>query len=262
MDGGLRATAGRRKILRIEAYHKRGSRLHRIPQLEGVRRCVPETDEDRMLVYPEASTSRGVEVYGSRDLGRRFSVRGSYALSFVDGGEPGGRGQRPDTAGVRPDTPRSGGSAPRAQSRSHLQAITQLGGRRASLAFHTGWPATLERQIPVTGPGGQPRHGHQAGNALREPAALPSATGCAHHETYRAPCGSSSRSSISQTTATCRLLRFSAFVTLAGRSPCSAIPRLGSRFCRRSASAGARLSDLGCVATRLVTSLTGFRRGP
>jgi hypothetical protein len=143
--------------LRIEAYHKRGSRLRPVYRnWRGSVDVFPETDEDRMLVYPEATTSRGFEVYGARDLGSRFSVRGSYALSFVDE-----EVSRVD--GVNDPTPLAfARTHPAPEDQRHALNLdvtyrpSPSWAVNASLAFHTGWPATLERQVPVTGPGGQP----------------------------------------------------------------------------------------------------------
>jgi len=143
--------------LRIEAYHKRGSRLRPIYRnWRGSIDVFPETDEDRILVYPTATTSRGVEVYGAGDLGGRFSVRGSYAVAFVDEDV-----SRID--GINDPTPLV--FAPRHPAPEDQRHALNLDVSyrpsptwvvNASLAFHTGWPTTLARLVPVTGPTGQP----------------------------------------------------------------------------------------------------------
>lgn len=143
--------------LRVEAYHKAGSRLRPVYRnWKGAIDVFPETDEDRMLVYPEATESRGVELYVTRDLGSRWSLRGSYALSFVD----------EDVSRVDPindPTPLDfARTHPAPEDQRHALSL-DVGYRpspsisvNASLRYHSGWPTTLSRGVPTVGPGGQP----------------------------------------------------------------------------------------------------------
>jgi outer membrane receptor protein involved in Fe transport len=143
--------------LRLEAYHKRGSHLRPVfRNWKGSVDVFPETDNDRILVYPEATTSRGMEVYYTRDLGSRFSVRGSYALSFVEE-------EVRRVEAINDPTPLDfARTHPAPQDQRHaldLDLVYRPASSwsvNASLKFHTGWPATLERQVQVTDSAGRP----------------------------------------------------------------------------------------------------------
>ncbi len=141
--------------LRVEAYHRRGSRLRPVYRnWKGVIDVFPETDDDRMLVFPAATTSRGLEISLARELSSRFSLRGSYALSSAE----------EEVSRIRPvNDPaplvfRRTHPAPQDQRHAvHLDLTYRPSPKwsvYASYAFHTGWPATLERQVPIPGSGG------------------------------------------------------------------------------------------------------------
>lgn len=141
--------------LRIEAYERRSSRLRpSYRNWKGVIDVFPETDDDRVLVFPVARTSRGIEVSHTRQLGSRFSLRGSYALSSVE--EVVDRVSALNDAGTLAFDRTH--PAPQDQTHAVHLDLTYRPSSRWSLytsyAFHTGWPATLERQVPFTGPGG------------------------------------------------------------------------------------------------------------
>lgn len=143
--------------LRVEAYHKTGSRLRPIYRnWKGGIDVFPESNEDRVLVFPNRTTSRGIELYHGRDFGSRWSVRAGYALSFVDE-----RVSRIDN--INDPTPivfdRTHPS-PQDQRHALNLDLTYRPGKtwssNAAYAFHTGWPATTESVLQVTGPNGQP----------------------------------------------------------------------------------------------------------
>ena len=71
--------------LRAEAYHKTGSALRPILRnWKSGLNVFPESSEDRILVYPDASSSKGLELYLERALGRRLNVRAGYSLALTD----------------------------------------------------------------------------------------------------------------------------------------------------------------------------------
>jgi hypothetical protein len=72
-------------IVRVEGYVKDGSGLRPVYRnwKSGVD-VFPETDEDRILVFPEKTNSKGVEVYYDQRVGERIKVRGSYSFSIAE----------------------------------------------------------------------------------------------------------------------------------------------------------------------------------
>ena len=82
---GLEHTFSDGGTLRIEAYRKSGTRLRpTFRNWKGGLDVFPETNEDRILVYPDRSISKGIELYHKRNINDRLSVRGSYAYAIVD----------------------------------------------------------------------------------------------------------------------------------------------------------------------------------
>jgi hypothetical protein len=56
-------------VLRLEAYHKTGSHLRPVYRnWKGGIDVFPESNEDRILVYPDRSTSKGIELFLDREL--------------------------------------------------------------------------------------------------------------------------------------------------------------------------------------------------
>lgn len=136
--------------LRAEAYHKTGTYLR--PVLRNWKsglNVFPESAEDRILVYPYATMSRGVELYHDRALGRRATLRAGYALAFVEE-----RVYRIDHVND-PLKPLFDSIHPGPQDQRH--ALNADVGYRLSgtwslttaLTFHTGWPYTDERGVTV-----------------------------------------------------------------------------------------------------------------
>ena len=145
-----------RGMLRLEAYHKSGSRLRpAYRNWKGGIDVFPESNEDRILVYPERSTSKGLELFMDWNLGTRWSVQTGYALSAVNE-----RVSR--IVNVNDPTPIIfDRTHPWPQDQRHalnLDVTYRPGPTwsvNAAYAFHTGWPATTESVVTAIGPGGQ-----------------------------------------------------------------------------------------------------------
>ena len=143
--------------LRVEGYHKTGSGLRPIYRnWKGGIDVFPESNEDRILVYPDLTTSRGIELYHDRNFGSRWSLRAGYALAFVDE-----RVSRIDN--VNNPTPivfDPTHPSPQDQRHAVNLDLTYRPGKtwsiNASYALHSGWPATTESVLQVTGPNGEP----------------------------------------------------------------------------------------------------------
>ena len=43
----------------------------------------PESAEDRILVYPDSSRAKGIELYHEGDIGRKLSLRAAYSFASV-----------------------------------------------------------------------------------------------------------------------------------------------------------------------------------
>jgi hypothetical protein len=142
---------------RAEAYHKSGSRLR--PVLRNWKsglNVFPEISEDRILVDPETTTSKGLELYLDRPLGRRMDLRAGYALSFVE------ERLQAFTAVTDPLKPAfdSTHQGPRDQRHALNADLTYrlltnwtLTG---AFTYHSGWPFTREIGMPVVRRNGQP----------------------------------------------------------------------------------------------------------
>lgn len=136
--------------LRAEAYHKTGSHLRPILRnWKSGLNVFPESAEDRMLVYPEKSASKGFEVYHDRKLGNRAGVRAGYALAFVEE-----RVSRIDLVND-PLKPPFDSTHPGPQEQRHALNL-DLSYRpfnkwsiTTAYTFHTGWPFTDEIGVPV-----------------------------------------------------------------------------------------------------------------
>ena len=140
-DGGL---------LRAEGYYKLGSALRPILRnWKSGLNVFPESSEDRILVYPEATTSKGMELYHERKVGRRLNVRAGYALSFVEE-----RVRRVDNI----NDPRkllfdSTHAAPQDQRHAFNADVSfrpvPSWTVNSALTYHSGWPYTAEIGVPV-----------------------------------------------------------------------------------------------------------------
>jgi hypothetical protein len=144
-------------LLRVEGYFKDGSNLRPVYRnwKSGID-TFPESNEDRILVVPRKTTSKGMEIYYDRRLGKRFNTRASYAYSVAD--EEVDRIQSVNTAWPVPfDT-----KHPIPQDQRHAANVDftwlmrRLWSVNGSFAFHTGWPSTLEALVPVLDEDGEP----------------------------------------------------------------------------------------------------------
>jgi TonB dependent receptor/Carboxypeptidase regulatory-like domain/TonB-dependent Receptor Plug Domain len=137
--------------LRVEAYHKTGSRLRPIQRnWKSGLNVFPESAEDRILVYPDATTSKGVEVYVERRFGSRVKVRSGYAFAVADE-----RVSRIDHLND-PLSPPFAATHPAPQDQRHalnFDASYRLFNNwslNGALTVHTGWPYTNEAGVPIS----------------------------------------------------------------------------------------------------------------
>jgi hypothetical protein len=136
--------------LRAEAYRKTGSSLRPILRnWKSGLNVFPESSEDRILVYPDATTSNGVELYHERSIGRRVNIRAGYALSMTEE-----HVNRIDNVNDRQklvfDSTHAG---PQDQRHAlNVDVIYRPADKwtiTSALTFHTGWPYTSESGVPV-----------------------------------------------------------------------------------------------------------------
>ncbi|HEV7388429.1 MAG TPA: TonB-dependent receptor [Gemmatimonadaceae bacterium] len=136
---------------RIEGYHKTGSHLRPILRnWKSGLNVFPESSEDRIIVYPESTWSKGVEIFHDRSLGDRTKLRIGYALSFVNE-----RVTRIDQVND-PLKPVWDSVHAWPQDQRHalnLDLIYRLSHNwtlATAYTFHSGWPYTYELGVPVT----------------------------------------------------------------------------------------------------------------
>ncbi|HEV2018624.1 MAG TPA: TonB-dependent receptor [Gemmatimonadaceae bacterium] len=136
---------------RAEAYRKTGSRLRPILRnWKSGLNVFPESSEDRILVYPDSTWSKGLEIYHERSLGSRAKLRLGYALSRVDE-----RVSRIDHVNdpIKPpfDSVHSGPQDQRhALNMDLIYRPSSNWTVTTAYTFHTGWPYTYELGVPVT----------------------------------------------------------------------------------------------------------------
>ena len=136
--------------LRAEWYYKDGSRLRPILRnWKSGLNVFPESSEDRILVYPMTTTSKGMELYHDGSIGRRVNVRAGYALAFVEE-----RVGRIDSVND-PRKPPFNSIHPSPQDQRHALNVDvryRMSGNwsvTTALTYHTGWPFTYELGVPV-----------------------------------------------------------------------------------------------------------------
>jgi hypothetical protein len=154
---GLEQLLAEGSLLRVEAYYKEGSDLRPVYRnWKGGIDTFPETNEDRILVFPRKTTAKGLELFYDRKLGERFSTRASYSYSIAD--EEVDRVVSVNTAwdiafDREHPIPQDQRHAANVDFTYKLRRTWSING---SLAFHTGWPATLEALVPVVDEDGEP----------------------------------------------------------------------------------------------------------
>ena len=137
--------------LRLEGYYKEGSNLRpRHRNWKGGIDTFPETNEDRILVHPQSSTSKGMEAYYTRDFGQKIALRGSYAYAVVE--EVASR-----IDNINDPTPlvfQADHANPQDQRHALNIDCTYRPSRHWSIntsyAFHSGWPGTVQQMFEVT----------------------------------------------------------------------------------------------------------------
>jgi carboxypeptidase family protein/TonB-dependent receptor-like protein len=153
---GWDRTGGKGSQLRIEGYFKRGSHLRPVfRNWKGAVDAFPEPNEDRILVFPRDNTSKGVEVYFDRPIGKSVTARASYSYAIanedvvridnVNSGDP-------LTYDLSHPGPQDQRHAANADFTYRVGSYTLNG----SFAYHSGWPATLEHLVPVINDNGDP----------------------------------------------------------------------------------------------------------
>lgn len=148
---GLEQRFAQSDFLRAEVYFKRGSDGRPIYRnWKGGTGVFREPDEDRILVYPSRTTSRGAEIYYDRKLVEKLSMRASYALSVAE--------EEVDQI-VNVNSPEPlvyDRKHPMPQDQRHAANVDFAYRWRPSWSFngsfvyHSGWPATLEQLVPIT----------------------------------------------------------------------------------------------------------------
>ena len=137
--------------LRLEGYYKDGSNLRPAYRnwVAGALDVFPETNEDRILVYPEKTTAKGLEVYYAQNMGRKLAIKGSHAFAFVD--EQVRRIDNinaPDPIEFDPEH-----VDPQDQRHALNLDLTYRPARawsvNLSYAYHSGWPITLAETVEV-----------------------------------------------------------------------------------------------------------------
>ena len=142
--------------LRIEAYRKSGTRLRpTFRNWKGGLDVFPETNEDRILVYPDRSISKGIELYHKRNINDRLSVRGSYAYAIVDETVSGMDNLNDPTPLVFEVTHGGPQDQRHALNVDATYRASEAWSLNASYSFHSGWPGTLESMHEVPDEDGQ-----------------------------------------------------------------------------------------------------------
>ncbi|MFN0178833.1 MAG: TonB-dependent receptor [Gemmatimonadales bacterium] len=136
---------------RAEAYHKTGTRLRPILRnWKSGLNVFPESAEDRILVYPDSTRSKGIELYHEGDIGRKLSLRAAY--SFAEVREFVSKIEQVNDPLVPPFNRSHPG--PTDQRHALNVDVSYRLGRSWTVAaahtFHTGWPYTPEKGVTVT----------------------------------------------------------------------------------------------------------------
>ena len=135
---------------RAEAYSKSGTRLRPILRnWKSGLNVFPESSEDRILVYPDSSTSKGIELYHEGSIGKRLNLRAIYSLALVEE-----HVSKIDQVND-PLKPAFSPTHPGQQDQRHTlnvdanYRLSRNWSVTGALTFHTGWPYTPEIGVPV-----------------------------------------------------------------------------------------------------------------
>ena len=115
----------------------------------------PEPNEDRIEVFPERSSSQGIEVYFDRPIAEHVTARASYSYAItnedvvkmvnVNSNDP----LPYDLSHPYPQHQRHAANA-------DLTYRTRQWSLNGSFAYHSGWPSTEEQLVSVINANGQP----------------------------------------------------------------------------------------------------------
>lgn len=154
---GLEQLFANGAIVRVEGYVKDGSGLRPVYRnWKGGLDVFPETNEDRILVFPEKTNSKGIEVYYDQRLGERIKARGSYSFSIAEEDVTWIENvNSPDPLEWDPThaIPMDQRHAVNADATFRLAQRWSL---NASFAFHSGWPVTRESLVNIADENGEP----------------------------------------------------------------------------------------------------------
>jgi len=152
---GLEQDLGSNGVLRVEGYLKRGLHLRPVFRTwKGGLDVFPETGEDWLLVHPDSSVSKGIEVYWRGNLRENLNVTASYSLASVDEWT-----SRIDNLNVPQPIPFDveHGSPHDQRHAANLNVAYHPSGAwtvNLAYAFHTGWPGTWESVHEIQLPNG------------------------------------------------------------------------------------------------------------
>ncbi len=146
---------GKGSRLRVEGYLKRGSRLRPVfRNWKGVIDAFPESNEDRVLVFPRRSTGKGLEAYFDRPLARSLTARVSTSWSFTE--EEARIVNANSTEPLTYDPTHPGPQDQRHAANLDFTWRLSRATLNGSFAYHSGWPSTLEQLTPVVNDNGDP----------------------------------------------------------------------------------------------------------
>ena len=144
-------------VLRVEAYRKHGDALRpAFRNWKGGLDVFPETNEDRILVYPERSLATGIELFVQKHLNDRISLRGSYGLASIEETVAAIENVN-DPYPLRFD--RIHGAPQDQRHTLNVDATVRPWlnwSMTGALALHSGWPGTLQHEESFVNEEGEP----------------------------------------------------------------------------------------------------------
>jgi len=153
---GWERIGAKNSLIRLEGYYKRGSHLRPVfRNWKGAIDAFPESNEDRIEVFPDRSSSKGIEIYFDRPIAEHFTARASYSYAVTH--EDVIRMVNVNSTDPLPyDLSHPG---PQDQSHAANADLTYRIHRwslNGSFAYHSGWPSTEEHLVSVINSNGQP----------------------------------------------------------------------------------------------------------
>jgi hypothetical protein len=141
-------------LLRIEGYYKRGTHLRPVfRNWKGGIDVFPEVGEDRIEVFPDDNTGKGFEIYLDRPLAEHVTARASYSYAIAD--ENVIKIENVNVEGTPPyDRSHANPADQRHAANADLTYRVGPWAINGSFAYHSGWPATHEQLVTVTGANG------------------------------------------------------------------------------------------------------------